>query len=990
MKKSIFKWVVISSSVIFVLASFLICSCAQNLSEPEAPQAQLPQLISISDDVITNQNQSVTLTVTSEVSDGGKLSYQWYSAEDKLSQGYLIEQADDFEYLPDAKQAGSKYYYCIVTNTLQADKKSITTPRIQVIVIPGINAKSPVIAVQPINISGVLQEDFAFTVYAVSVDEGELSYQWYFSTIKDGKFTAIPNATDSSFGSKLSLLNLGYYYCIITNTIKNNGDGGTKTAFAITNKVVLSNNIVNANPPTILIQPQELSGTLGQGFTFAVKASPADEGSLSYQWYYYAGTVETAVAIPDATLPNYSAKINNTNNGYYYCVVTNTIEDNGDGGKKSAWVQTKSVKLEKIIVNAAIPQILAQPAGTTLILPAEYTLTLGALATDGGNLSYQWYSISSEENASESIISGANNPNLHVNANEPMNFGYYCVITNTIEDNGDGGKKSASIKSATATIQAVDFTDTLSDLIITKQPEKMNIAPSDTKFVTLEFGAELETGYKIPINYQWYETVDETVESGQKVTGGEGSNLSTFTIPAFTEKGIKYYYCVASITLSKYDGTLVTKSVVSDVVSVAYTGLPTLYLNTEVPTVSITKNDYAFGDFKLITSDFGTTEYTFSKEKNGEKKEGVKGRGNTSWTMSKKCYSIKFDTKQSFFGLPKAKKWCIIANYSDKTLLRNRFASIMGNEIFNAEWNPSFVSVDVVMNGEYMGNYIFCERNTICEGRIDVQDISDVEEKLAEGKESKITDANNDGVKDLKDGGFLIEVEGNEGRAKENNFYFASTQGVRFFVLKDPDEVSEKIQNQVKSIILNAESVLYGESFADNENGWRKYIDEDSVIDWYLMNEFTKNNDSIFFGSVYLYYNPSDQKLHLGPIWDFDISCGNINYNGCDSSSDFWVKKSIWISRMFEDSEFVSNVKLRWDDKKSDLTQFVNFELQHLAQENLVSFDYNFIKWHILGTYVWPNENGYEARTTYQSELDYMINWLSERFNWLDEAINNL
>lgn len=60
-------------------------------------------------------------------------------------------------------------------------------------------------------------------------------------------------------------------------------------------------------------------------------------------------------------------------------------------------------------------------------------------------------------------------------------------------------------------------------------------------------------------------------------------------------------------------------------------------------------------------------------------------------------------------------------------------------------------------------------------------------------------------------------------------------------------------------------------------------IDENSVIDWYIVNEFTKNNDAIFFSSVYIYYNPEDQKLHFGPNWDFDISCGNINYNGCDN-----------------------------------------------------------------------------------------------------------
>ncbi|MGN0724031.1 MAG: CotH kinase family protein [Treponema sp.] len=98
----------------------------------------------------------------------------------------------------------------------------------------------------------------------------------------------------------------------------------------------------------------------------------------------------------------------------------------------------------------------------------------------------------------------------------------------------------------------------------------------------------------------------------------------------------------------------------------------------------------------------------------------------------------------------------MIANYSDKTLLRNKFVSILGTEILNASWNPSFVSVDVVMNGEYWGNYIFCEKISIGDGRIEIKDITDVEEKLAAGKGNKVTDANDDGATNLEDGGIIL------------------------------------------------------------------------------------------------------------------------------------------------------------------------------------------------------------------------------------------
>ena len=183
---------------------------------------------------------------------------------------------------------------------------------------------------------------------------------------------------------------------------------------------------------------------------------------------------------------------------------------------------------------------------------------------------------------------------------------------------------------------------------------------------------------------------------------------------------------------------------------------------------------------------------------------------------------------------------------------------------------------------------------------------------------------------------------------------------------------------------------MYGDDFANSESGWRKYIDESSVIDWYLANEFCKNNDAIFYTSVYMYYNPTDSKLHLGPNWDFDISCGNINYNDCDKTDGFWIKRAAWISRMFEDSSFVSAVKSRWNEKKSEVYSSVVSQIQSMADDIEVSANANFTKWQILGTYVWPNADGYESRTTYQSEIDYLKSWCSNRYTWLDSAINAL
>lgn len=493
----------------------------------------------------------------------------------------------------------------------------------------------------------------------------------------------------------------------------------------------------------------------------------------------------------------------------------------------------------------------------------------------------------------------------------------------------------------------------------------MLISP-DGSAVTFTCNAEVEEG---TISYQWYTRVDETSTNGSAI---EGATSAVYTTSELT-KGIHYYYCTVTNTITDNgDGGKKTAAGTLGF-TVAYTGLPVLYLDTEIETELITKESYTHGIMKIISEEYGDFEYTFSKEK-----EGIKGRGNSSWAFPKKGYNIKFDKKQTLFNLPKSKKWCIVANYRDKTLIRNNLSSVLGTKVFNSEWNASFIYVDLVMNGEYMGNYIFCEKITLDENRVDIQDISDY------GK-SKYSDINEDGFVDLNDGGFILEID----FRKDAEFYFTSTQGV-VFTLKDPDEVSMEISEHIQNIVQQTEDILYGENFKDENLGWQKYIDADSFIDWYLLNEFSKNFDSIFRTSVYLFYNPLDQKLHMGPIWDFDVAFGNFLKSECFITQNFYVKNSKWISRLFEDEAFIAKVQSRWNEKKFELFYYMTTNINSLSNKIRISADYNFIRWKILGKYIDCDAPGYETRTSIQSELDYLKTWLYDRYLWMDTTINSI
>ena len=506
------------------------------------------------------------------------------------------------------------------------------------------------------------------------------------------------------------------------------------------------------------------------------------------------------------------------------------------------------------------------------------------------------------------------------------------------------------------------------ELTVAEQPAAISIAEKDSS-VTITF--KVQKGEET-VSYQWFKSADGSTENAEAI---EGANEGSFSTEVFTEKGIRYYFCVA---------TAGEESVTSDVAAVAYTGLPVLYLNTDVSMEEITHDAYVFGTMKLAYgNDSADFTYTFSKEKKGEKKEGIKGRGNTTWLMDKKGYAIKFDKKQSLFGLPAAKKWCIIANYADKTLLRNVYASLLAKNIFNAEWNPSFSPVEVVWNGVYQGNYILCERNTVSAGRVEVQDISDYsEENIRDGE---FVDQNGDELVDLFDGGFILEIDG----WRDSPFWFESEIAKAPVALKDPDEVSEYIQEHVRTIVQTAENFLYDENFKDAVDGWRKFFDEESVIDWFFVNEIARNHDAKDSSSIYKFYSPADGKLHYGPIWDFDVGFGNDGDGEVAAVTGWYVKNGFWTIRMFEDSLFVHNVIERWNEQKEALNASVQDMFLSLASSDSVSAECNFMKWDILGKKVHTNSAGYEERLTYKSEVDYMKTWVEERIAWIDNALKN-
>jgi hypothetical protein len=372
--------------------------------------------------------------------------------------------------------------------------------------------------------------------------------------------------------------------------------------------------------------------------------------------------------------------------------------------------------------------------------------------------------------------------------------------------------------------------------------------------------------------------------------------------------------------------------------------LPIISIMTENLQPVISRDDYITGEVEITSS---------NEDENLVLALEIRGRGNSTWHFPKKPYQIRFDDKEKILGMAKDKKWVLLANYSDKTMLRNEVAFNL-SRFSDLDWTPDTRSVELFINNEYVGVYQIAQKVEESSNRVDIGD-----------------------------NGYLLEVD-QLSRLDLDDIYFETNNYL--FNIKEPNlDAGDDQYNIINDYIQLTENTLLGDNFTDPVEGYVKYIDVDSFIDWYLINEITKNNDAKFFSSVYMNYTPGG-KLKMGPVWDYDISLGNINYNNNETTDGFWIKNATWYSRLFEDPNFVSKVKSRFNyfyDNRNLFQEHIDSSALSLNQ----SKERNFFKWPILGIYVWPNNVFFP---TYDEEVVYLKDWLNERLEWLNNNFNEL
>lgn len=316
-----------------------------------------------------------------------------------------------------------------------------------------------------------------------------------------------------------------------------------------------------------------------------------------------------------------------------------------------------------------------------------------------------------------------------------------------------------------------------------------------------------------------------------------------------------------------------------------YVGLPRIVIRTENNKGVETRKNFVNAKFQI----FG--------QSNPESKVYdmmIRGRGNTTWLFyPKKPYAIKFNEKVSLFGLPKAKKWVLLANYRERTLMRNALALKVASDT-DLKWNPKGVFVELFLNEKFLGNYYLCEKIEVKKNRLNID------------KES-----------------YLLEFDTNY-----DEEYKFKTKIKKYPVnIKNPENPTDASFEYIRNYIDTVESIIYkGKWDLDIED----YIDFNSFADYFIVYNVSQNYEINHPKSVFMYKEPN-KKLKVGPVWDFDYMTFKPTKLG------LCCVGSLWYDKLRKNQNFISILKKKWNSYKKEFLKndvFIDSIADYIRESN--------------------------------------------------------
>ena len=384
--------------------------------------------------------------------------------------------------------------------------------------------------------------------------------------------------------------------------------------------------------------------------------------------------------------------------------------------------------------------------------------------------------------------------------------------------------------------------------------------------------------------------------------------------------------------------TVKGKSEYEFTVKVGYSGLPSVFIETGGKAVPPKWDPWLEGtSIKILNNDWTVAL---------DVPTSIRGRGNSTWNYPKKPYALKLDSKAEVLGMPAHRRWVLLANWMDRTLLRNDVAFKLSS-MTGLDYTPRGEFVEVFINGKHEGNYYLCEHIKVDKNRVDI-------DELDEGE---------------TDGGYVMELDV---YYDEVNKFMSEIKGLPY-MFKDPDEVDEQQFAFLQEYVNNLERALYDdERFAAGE--YKEYVDLESFVDWWLVMELTGNYEPNHPKSCYMYKDKGG-RLTMGPVWDFDW--------GTFTSSEWYaVNECLYYGRLFQDPSFVSLVKERWSLLEENFRSLPDYILGR-AEQISASEAMNHEMWPITAVVNMDEE------LTFKAAVNRMTDMYQSKLEWLDSQLSD-
>ena len=376
----------------------------------------------------------------------------------------------------------------------------------------------------------------------------------------------------------------------------------------------------------------------------------------------------------------------------------------------------------------------------------------------------------------------------------------------------------------------------------------------------------------------------------------------------------------------------------------AYTGLPTLWAETNGRSLK-DANYYYKGTFSIVDN-IGyegkgslpeTAARIMAQAPLRYYTKKADNAGVTEW--GKNDYRLTFSSAVSLLDMPSHTDWKLNPNVYDITMLHNQTAFLM-SQMSKLDYTPRFRYVDMMFNGRYYGTYMLGEYLTVGTKRVNVGD-----------------------------DGFILSIGSNTSGSTFKTGHLEQPVSILY-----PTSKPTSVVNYIANVVKEAESVLFSSNFADS-HGWRDYMDENSFVDWYLINEIAKNQSGAFKSNCIMNYKRGG-KLKMGPVWDFEKAFGDA---GSTKATGFVIKNVNWYKRLFKDPAFVAKVKERFDyyfNHQEDIVKSINENAQYLKY----AIQEDNTKWDTFTSY---KSSDADTWVLYQGQVSSMKSWLTERMNWL-------